>query len=74
MSQLSERQTRLLEALKAEGGVIRASRVHDLNRGLGAPKRTTARHDLAALRKRGLLIQGGAEDGRFYLLTRKVTT
>ncbi|MEU5772627.1 hypothetical protein ABZ819_04895 [Streptomyces venezuelae] len=73
MHALTTRQTRLLETLKAESGVISAGRVHEINRSLGAPKRATARRDLTALHRRGLLIQGGADDRRFYLLTRKAT-
>ncbi|WP_369213896.1 hypothetical protein [Streptomyces flavofungini] len=71
MHALTERQRQLLETLRAEGGIVQAGRVHNLNRRLGAPKRTTARRDLDALHRHGLLIQGGSEDHRFYLLTRK---
>lgn len=69
---LTARQRRLLEALP--GGVITTDRVHRLNRTLGAPKRTTARRDIDALHRQKLLIQGGADDRRFYLLTRKAAT
>lgn len=68
---LTERQRQLLDALRAERGVVTTGRVHEVNRSLGAPKRTTARHDIEDLHRAGLLIQGGADDRRFYLLTRK---
>jgi hypothetical protein len=71
MNALTARQARLLNALRAHRGVVTTGRVHDINRSLGAPKRTTARHDIVALHRAGLLIQGGAMDARFYLLTRK---
>lgn len=71
MNGLTGRQTELLEALRTRRGVVTTGRVHDINRGLGAPKRTTARSDIAALHRQGLLIQGGADSARFYLLTRK---
>ncbi|MFC9269012.1 hypothetical protein ACFTXJ_14715 [Streptomyces zhihengii] len=45
--------------------------MQELNRSLGAPKRTTARSDVRALHRAGLLIQGGQDDARFYVLTRK---
>ena len=71
MSGLTKRQQQLLDALRARRGVVTTGRVHEVNRTLGAPKRTTARHDITALHRAGLLIQGGADDARFYLLTRK---
>jgi predicted DNA-binding transcriptional regulator YafY len=71
VSTLTERQERLLSALRARRGVVTTGRVHEANRQLGAPKRTTARRDIAALHRQGLLIEGGADDARFYLLTRK---
>lgn len=74
MSDLTARQTQLLDALRAHRGVVTTGQVHEANRLLGAPKRTTARRDIAALHRAGLLIQGGATDARFYLLTRKAKT
>jgi hypothetical protein len=71
MPGLTARQTQLFEGLKADRRVVTTSRVHRLNRALGAPKKTTARRDIAVFRRHGLLIQGGADDRRFYLLTRK---
>lgn len=71
MSGLTGRQTQLLEALRTRRGVVTTDRVHTVNRSLGAPKRTTARRDIAHLHRMGLLIEGGAEHARFYLLTRK---
>lgn len=71
MTALTARQTELLDALRARRGVVTTGRVHDINLRLGAPKRTTARSDIATLHRAGLLIQGGADDARFYLLTRK---
>jgi predicted DNA-binding transcriptional regulator YafY len=68
---LTARQARLLDALRSGRRVVTTSRVHEANRRLGAPKRTTARRDIAALHRAGLLIEGGADDARFYLLTRK---
>ena len=75
MSALTERQQRLLAALKADRRVVTTGRVHEINRlSLGAPKRTTARRDIAALHRVGLLIEGGDFRGRFYLLTRKAAS
>ncbi|WP_405673142.1 hypothetical protein [Streptomyces sp. NBC_01530] len=71
MAALTDRQQRLLDALRAGRRVVTTSRVHELNRRLGAPKRTTARRDIAAMHRAGLLVEGGADDRRFYLLTRK---
>jgi hypothetical protein len=71
MPQLTARQQHLLAALRTRRGVVTTRRVHEVNRDLGAPKRTTARRDIAALHRAGLLIQGGADHARFYLLTRK---
>jgi len=73
MPELTARQQRLLVALRIRRGVITTGRVRDINRRLGAPKRTTARRDIAALHHAGLLIEGGQDHGRFYLLTRKAT-
>ena len=74
MPELTERQQQLLDALRARRGVVTTGRVHEVNRSLGAPKRTTARHDIATFERAGLLIPGGADDDRFYLLTKKSTT
>lgn len=74
MSDLTARQRELLEVLRGRHRVVTTGRVHEANRLLGAPKRTTARRDVAALHRAGLLIQGGAADARFYLLTRKAKT
>lgn len=74
MASLTARQRHLLDELRADGGVVRTGRVHAVNRRLGAPKRTTARHDLATFHRAGLLIQGGADDHRYYLLTRKAAS
>jgi predicted DNA-binding transcriptional regulator YafY len=71
MPELTARQQQLLEALRARRGVVTTSRVREVNSGLGAPKRTTARRDITALHRAGLLIQGGDDHARFYLLTRK---
>ena len=74
MPQLTARQRRLLEALRDGRGIVTTSRVREVNSRLGAPKRTTARRDLAALHRAGLLIEGGADHARFYLLTRKAAS
>ncbi|WPO70254.1 hypothetical protein [Streptomyces sp. KN37] len=71
MTALNERQTRLLVLLKGGRRVITTGRVHEVNRQLGAPKRTTARRDIAVFQRHGLLTQGGSDGRRFYLLTRK---
>lgn len=71
MPELTTRQQQLLNALRDHRGAVTTRRVHDVNRRLGAPKRTTARSDIAALHRAGLLIEGGADNARFYLLTRK---
>lgn len=71
MPELTGRQRRLLNVLTDRRGVVTTGRVHDINRRLGAPKRTTARRDIAALHRAGLLMQGGQDHARFYLLTRK---
>ncbi|MFE9736184.1 hypothetical protein ACFYO9_37660 [Streptomyces sp. NPDC005863] len=72
MHALTARQTRLLERLRADGGDITTGRIHTLNRELGAPKRTTARRDIADLHRRGLLAPGRREGA--YHLTRKATS
>lgn len=74
MAGLNARQQKLLAELLDHRGVVTTGRVHEVNRSLGAPKRTTARSDVTALHRAGLLIQGGNEDARFYLLTRKSRT
>jgi len=74
MRELTARQGRLLKVLRTRRGVVTTGRVHEVKRALGAPKRTTARHDIAALHRAGLLIEGGQDHARFYLLTRKATT
>lgn len=75
MTGLTERQEQLLGALLSNRRrVVTTGRVHEVNRVLGAPKRTTARRDIAALHRAGLLIEGGAPDARFYLLTRKAAS
>jgi len=70
---LTGRQQRLLDTLRSHRGVITTGRVHEMNRHLGAPKRTTARRDIALLHRAGLLIEGGNPNSRFYLLTQKAT-
>ena len=73
MYALNDRQAALPERLPT-CRVITTGRVQALNRALlGAPKRTTARRDIAVLHRQRLLIQGGSRDKRFYLLTRKAT-
>jgi len=74
MPELTERQTELLDALRARRGVVTTRRVHNINRSLGAPKKTTARRDIAHLHRQGLLIEGGDFRGRFYLLTRSAAS
>ncbi|GAA3113506.1 hypothetical protein [Streptomyces echinatus] len=71
MAELTARQQQLLGILRCRRGVVTTDRVHRVNRDLGAPKRTTARHDIRTFHRAGLLIQGGADDRRFYLLTKK---
>ena len=71
MPELNDRQKKLLNRLRADRGVVTTGRVHEVNQILGAPKRTTARRDVAALHKAGLLIQRGEDHARFYVLTRK---
>ena len=71
MAQLTARQKRILVELLAHRGVVTTGRVHKLNRALGAPKRTTARHDIATLHRAGLLVEGGADSARFFVLSRK---
>jgi len=71
MPELTSRQQQLLAALRIRRRVVTTGRVREINAGLGAPKRTTARRDIAALHRAGLLIEGGQDNARFYLLTRK---
>lgn len=68
MDALTARQTRLLWLLQGGRREVTTGRAHKANRILGAPKRTTARHDLVAFQRHGLLIQGGADNSRIYLL------
>jgi DNA-binding IclR family transcriptional regulator len=71
MANLTARQQRLLDALRADSGPVTTGRVRALNSTLGAPKRTTARHDISALQREGLLIEDGTDNDRFYLLTQE---
>jgi hypothetical protein len=71
MAELTALQQQLLKTLLERRGVVTTERVHQVNRTIGAPKRTTARHDIRTLHRAGLLIQGGHDSARFYLLTRK---
>lgn len=69
---LTNRQTRLLEVLRARNGAITTGHVRAINAQLGAPKRTTARRDIAALRRHRLLTENTSADGqRYYQLTQE---
>ncbi|HEY3480977.1 MAG TPA: hypothetical protein VGL02_18945, partial [Streptomyces sp.] len=64
----------LLDDLRASRRpVTTTGQVRELNSSLGAPKRTTARRDVAALVAAGELVPCGGEHARFYLLSRKET-
>lgn len=69
MNGLTPRQQRLWERLRRLKRVT-SSDVHAANRELGAPKKTTARADLEALRRAGLLTPHGPTDHRWYQPTR----
>lgn len=71
MVRLNTRQQLLIDTLRASCKAVTTGRVRELNSALGAPKRTTAKRDLAALVDAGLLVPCGADDARFYLLTRQ---
>lgn len=74
MARLNDRQRDLLDTLRTSCTTVTTGRVRELNSSLGAPKRTTARRDLAALVNAGLLVPCGADDARFYLLSRQAVT
>jgi hypothetical protein len=69
---LSSRERRLLQLLdtiRTHGGRWSVGRVQDLRRLTGgATQRSTARHDLTELARRGHLDQHGPDTGRFYTL------
>lgn len=67
------RLTQLLDTIRTHGGHWPAGRVVDLRRLTGgSPHRSTARHDLAELARRGHLQEMGPDNGRYYTLaTRK---
>lgn len=68
MDALTARQTRLLWLLQGGRREVTTGRAHKANRLLGAPKRTTARHDIAVFQRHGLLTQGDVDNPRIYLL------
>jgi hypothetical protein len=62
------RRVLLAVEIAHKGGVWTTGRVHAFNRAHGAPKRTTARHDLAVFTHDGFLTEHTAADGhRFYV-------
>lgn len=57
---MNDRRARLLVKIKEQGGLWSTSRVWDLYREWGiAPKRSTARDDIAYLKRSGHLDQEG---------------
>jgi hypothetical protein len=74
MRELNARQQCLLDELRASCGAVTTGQVRELNSSLDAPKRTTARRDLAALVAAGLLVPCGSDDARFYLLSRQAVS
>jgi hypothetical protein len=74
MRELTTRQQLLIEELRASCQTVTTGEVRELNSRLGAPKRTTARRDLDALVAAGLLVPCGADDARFYLLSRQAAS
>ncbi|MGW1949938.1 hypothetical protein ACWCRC_37235 [Streptomyces sp. NPDC001940] len=73
MTNAIRRQNRLLTLLRVYARPITTSDVRLLNAELGAPKRTTARSDIADFQRRGLLAAAGTDGERSYRLTRKAT-
>jgi len=71
---LNPRRARLLAAIRTNPGEWSTSRAHAVNRAHGAPKSKTARDDLQALHRAGLLTAHGTDDHRTYLLTAKGAT
>jgi DNA-binding IclR family transcriptional regulator len=70
---LCPRRAFLLNAIRNTPGEWTTSRAWGVNRANGAPNRRTARRDLDALHRAGLLTQDGG-DRRFYELTAKGAT
>lgn len=68
MPELTARQRQLLAKLQAGFGVVTTGQVRQINSSLGAPKRTTARRDIAALVAAGRLAQWDGAHDRIYLL------
>ncbi|MFD8771353.1 hypothetical protein [Streptomyces sp. NPDC059916] len=73
MTNAFARQDRLLTLLRLYARPITTSDVRLINTGLGSPKKTTARSDIADLQRRGLLAAAGTDGQRSYRLTRKAT-
>lgn len=71
MTGLNRRQSCLLAAIRKFGGEWTTGRAQLALHAVPAPKRTTARRDLDALHRAGLLHQRGSDTCRFYVLTSK---
>lgn len=72
MSTRHDRHSRLLTVLRGQDGPVRTGEVMRLYREQGwGPSRTTARRDLQALARRGLLVEHGHRSDRQYALTRR---
>lgn len=65
MTALNRRQLRLWAAL-CDRETVTTGDIRTLNRGLGAPKGTTARADAKRLCGAGLLVEHGPVNGRWY--------
>lgn len=65
MTALNHRQHRLWAAL-CDRETVTTGDVHAINRRLRAPKRATAKRDVEALRRAGLLVEHGPVNGRWY--------
>lgn len=67
------RLAQLLDTIRTHRGTWSPKRVQELRRFTGGPtQRTTAKHDLAELHRRGHLDRFGPDDDRFYTLKMRV--
>lgn len=63
------RRRRLLAEIRRTGGQMTTGQAHAFYRATGwGPCRTTARKDLQAMARRGVLVERGPDNGRTYTL------
>jgi hypothetical protein len=68
-AQQRPRRQRLLAEIRQMGGRITTGQAHAFYQATGwGPRRTTARKDLQALARRGVLVERGPDNDRTYTL------